>query len=262
MTNGRAGGGCYAAAHMTRARASAAAALLAAGMLTMAACGGSDNGEASRSPDQIVADAAAALRSAHSLKLSLEGAGPQGSETVTAVIAGPGSATVHLSGGSLTVDMVLSAGRLYIRGRQFFAAIDPALAQQVDDNWVSVAANSSAAAPLVGLANLDHIATCAIEHHGTLSRHGTSVIGGVPVVEVRDAGDKPGTIAASLFVATTGSPYPVEIRQTGSGTAGSVPAACGGGQVTLGSSATSRFSDFNGTFTVKAPASALTLPGV
>ena len=50
---------------------------------------------------------------------------------------------------------------------------------------------------------------------GTLVRGGSATVGGRDAVVVRDRGDKPGTAPGDIYIAATGRPLPLHMKQTG-----------------------------------------------
>jgi DNA-binding beta-propeller fold protein YncE len=72
--------------------------------------------------------------------------------------------------------------------------------------------------------------------HGTLTKGASSTLGGQPVVAVTSS--KGGT----MYVATTGKPYPLEVSKNSGGQTGKVT-----------------FSDYNKSFTITAPANSINI---
>jgi hypothetical protein len=200
---------------------------------------GPSNGVASKPATQIVAAASRAIETAHSVH-------------VVGSIVDNGIEVhldLHLSrghGGQGRVSenglgfRLISTGRLlYIQGSSaFWAHFGGARAAKVfHGKWLK--------APDAGqFGTLGHLATTRglvaelLSRHGKLSRAGRTTVGGHPAVGLVDR-----TQGGTLFVSTTGPPYPLEIVKHGAN----------GGYV--------RFTDFNQPVTITPPAKSISLPG-
>ena len=243
--------------------------VLVAGLL-MSACGGT--GEAGKSADQILADAAAALRSAKSFHLDVSQSGTSsssngglGNVTVAVdVVAGQG-ASAAIKAGSIAAKLVISGGKVYLQGKDFwskFAGVQAA--NLIGDRWVILPSGSTGLSDLLMFSDTAKLATCLQLDHGTLSKGGTTTVAGQDAVILVDKGDKPGTSPGKLYVATANPNYPLKSENSGATKPGTPP---GGTQCTgssqssdgSGGSSTISISEFNQTFTVKAPSGALDL---
>jgi hypothetical protein len=185
--------------------------LAAAALLAGCGTASSVNGIASKTPEQIVAAARAAA---------------------------DGAATVHVSGlvldegMRLSLNMELVAGKggqgrivegpldfrlidvdrfLYIKGSPaFYRHIGGEAAVRVlDGRWLKTRARGSFTS-LASLTNLGKLVDTALTSHGTLARNGTTTVDGQRAVAVGDASN-----GGTLYVATGGSPYPIEILKHG-----------------------------------------------
>jgi hypothetical protein len=152
-----------------------------------------------------------------------------------------GAATVHVSGSiahegkSISLDLELESGKggkgtvvteglaikliqidgtVYVNGSgAFYRQVAGATAARaLRGKWLKAPGSAGNFSSLASLTNLDNLVATTLEAHGTLSRAGTMTVGGEPAVGVRDRG-KGGT----LYVASTGSPFPLEIVEGGSG---------------------------------------------
>lgn len=231
---------------MSRARTGAA--VVAIGLTVLTACGGGGGGEADKQPDQILADAVAALRAVKSVHIEAQSTATSGSDAFTLsgdLVAGSGASGTANSQG-VTAKFVVTGGKFYLRGRDFFAkfAGDQAAAV-VGDRWVIIPSS-------VGLADLQiftdtkNLADCLNLDHGTLSKGGTATVDGQETVVLVDKGDKPGTSPGKLYVATSGTAYPLRLQVTGTQSAGTPP---GGGKCSSSSSSSSPGSQ-TGSFTM------------
>jgi hypothetical protein len=188
----------------------ASASLLAGGI---AACGGgaSDNGVASKSADGIVSAATGAISGVKSVHVS--GSIVSGSSPITLdlnLVSGTGGQGT-MSENGLSFRIVALNQTVYINGspafwRHFGGA---AAAQLFNGKWLK-APESGQFASFASLTNLQQLLSSLLASHGPLAKGGTTTVNGQKVVAVNDTA-KGGT----LYVATTGKPYPIEIKKAG-----------------------------------------------
>ncbi len=192
--------------------ASIAAPLLAVALL--AGCGGSgkkSNGEAAKTADQIVADAQAAVRNATSVRFS----GSAGADLVVNLhLAADKGGEGRITANGLTFDIVRIDGSAYFKGdakfwRRFGGA---AAATLFNGRWLKAPATSGRLASLTPLTDIDQLFNAIFSSHGKLEVGKETTINGKPAIGVVDTEE-----GGTMFVATTGKPYPLGIRKTGSG---------------------------------------------
>lgn len=255
-----------------------AGSLLAAG-LVLAACGsggsggsGASNSEADRSPAQILADAAAALRTAHSLHLDVDNfalSGGSGAAHFGVDLASSGAASATLQTEGVTAHFLYVGGRFYAQGKGFWEKFaGPQAANLIGERWVVVPHNAGLA-DFEQFLNISTLAKCFQLDHGTLSKGGTSSVDGQAAVVVVDKGDEPGTSPGKFYVAASGTAYPLQVQTTGATRPGTPPGgtACGGdassSSPTPGTSSSGTttivLSRFNQPVSIKAPSDALDL---
>jgi hypothetical protein len=204
------------------ARALAALALLVPQGAALAGCGSSStgNGVASKQPAQILAAAQSAAGAARSVHVtgSIEGTRAHESFDIE-ILAGKGTRGT-VTAGEANFELIEAAGTVYLRGdAAFYAKVGGAeAARRLQGKWLKAPASDPTLAPLLRLTDLHSLISVSLAGHTGLSSAGTSVLGGVHVVAVRDAGK-----GETVYVATNGRPYPVEISKTG----------LGGGTITL-----------------------------
>lgn len=221
---------------MTRTRMGGA---LAAAALLLAACGG--GGEADKSPDQILGDAANALQSARSVHIDADSTGgSNGTFHITVDIVSGGGARGSVNSSGVAAQFVVTGGKFYIQGRDFFAKFaGPQAATLIGDRWVLLPSNAGVS-DFESFTDTTTLATCLRADHGSLSSGGTATVAGQGAVVIVDKGDKPGTAPGKLYVATSGTPYPLELQITGATQSGTPPGGskCAGtsGSATGGSS--------------------------
>jgi hypothetical protein len=183
--------------------------------LLLAACGGGsgpvDNGEAGKPAAQILKDTVAALRNAESV--NLYGQVPTTGETVGMDLHynRSGNLTGTITIDTTKADLVIAGGRTYLRGRALFARFggDQA-ASVIGDHWVSVPGGSGPGGDILrGLATFTDFGKLADlfsnPSGGAVTKGAAATVDGRPAVALRDSD-------STLYVATTGKPYPVELK--------------------------------------------------
>ena len=188
-------------------------------LLLLSACGSSgpaDNGEASKQASQILKDTVAALRGAESVHLY--GTIPSGGENfgIDVRYNRSGNLTGTFTLGGVTADVVVTGGHSYLKGRALFAKYAGAQAAAlIGDRWVAVPAGAGPGADIVAsISTFTDFAKLAdalsMPSGGAVTKGASTTVDGQAVVALRDAD-------STLYVATTGKPYPVEVKpQTGS----------------------------------------------
>ena len=189
-------------------------AVVAAGVI--AGCGGSStssHGVATKSPQAIVAAAQAATAAAKSVRVSgsIVSAGTRISLDLS-MAAGRGGRG-QMSQDGLSFQMVALNQTVYINGSQgFWRHIGGAAAAQLfDGRWLKAPANGQFAS-IARLANINQLFGQLLGSHGTLAKGKTTTVDGQKVVAITDT-----TKGGTLYVATTGKPYPVEVTKGNSG---------------------------------------------
>lgn len=199
---------------LTRSTRAALAALPLA-LIVLAGCGGSsDNGVASKQPDEIVAAAKMAASSAKTMHLAgsfvAEGA--------------PLSLDLHLVNGEgargtitqhgLSFQLIETGGNVYIYGTPAFYKHfgGNAAAQLFKGKWLKAPTSSPEFASLTSLTEMHALLETLLSSHGTLKPAGTATIAGQKAVGVSESAR-----GGTLYVATTGKPYPVAVVKGGSG---------------------------------------------
>ncbi|HEX3511212.1 MAG TPA: hypothetical protein VHT27_08950 [Solirubrobacteraceae bacterium] len=199
----------------------AATPILAAALLVLGGCGGSSkassgNGLAAKSPEQIVQAAQTAARGAATVHIS--GSTFDEKEPISLnmeLVAGKG-AKGHITLKGLGVEVVEIEHAFYIQGSSAFyrSVAGPAAAQLLAGKWLKAPSSTGEFARLAQLTDLGALVDRTLSSHGALSSSGTATIAGQKAVGVTDSA-KGGT----LYVAATGTPYPLEIVKKGQGAA-------------------------------------------
>ena len=213
------------------------AALVAA--VVVAGCGSSSsssssasNGVAAKSPDQIIKAAVAAAESAKSMHVN----GTINSDGTFGVdldlMTGKG-ATGTISQGPVKFKLVVTGGDVYFQGnRQFWLKVghSEAAVKLFLGKWIREPAKAQQFASVAHLTSIKSLFGSIFKQSaGTFTKGSTSTVQGQPAIAVHD------TKTGTLYVATTGKPYPLKVVGSGSSS----------GQIS--------FTQFNHTFTIAAP---------
>jgi hypothetical protein len=205
----------------------------------LAGCGGSSssgNGVAAKSPNEILAATKVASDAANTVHVS--GSIVSGGTPITLdmnLLAGKGGRG-QLSENGLAFELIQVGGTVYIKGSPaFYKHIGgTAAAQLLQGKWLKAPASDSDFASISQLTDLHQLVDQTLTSHGTLTKGSSATVNGQKAISVTDKA-KGGT----LYIATTGKPYPIEIAKSGSG----------GGKIT--------FDNWNKTVTLAAPANAI-----
>ena len=180
----------------------------------IAACGGgsTDNGVASKSPDAIVSAATSAVAGVSSVHVS--GSITSGGVPITLdlnLVSGKGGQGSMAENG-LSFQIVTLGQEVYINASPAFWRhyAGNAAAQLLEGKWLKGPATGQFAS-LASLTNLQEFFNKLLSNHETLEKGATSTVNGQKVVAVNDT-----TNGGTLYVATAGKPYPVEIVKSGS----------------------------------------------
>jgi hypothetical protein len=188
---------------------------IALATVALAGCGGaSSNGIESKSASEIVTEALKTAESAKSVHLSGTVASSGTHVGLDMEILKGTGAKGTISEGTLTLQLIRAGENLYLKGNsEFFEHFGgPEAAKLLQGKWLKAPANSSELESLGELTDMHKLLSSIGNEHGALAKGGTSTIEGTNVIAVNDT-EKGGT----LYVATTGKPYPIQLSKTGSG---------------------------------------------
>ena len=177
-------------------------------------------GVAALSADEILAKATAALQAAGAVRI--KGQGSSGSERFSIDLRysrDNSAGTLRVSG--QTIDLRKLGQTVYLKGsREFWTGNGgEAAAQLLTGKWLKTPLTDKRFTGLSALTDLDEAAKGILGPDGTITKGAETTVNGVPCVGLVSSGKDGGT----LWVATTGPPYPVRIEPSaGSGKRGAL----------------------------------------
>lgn len=187
--------------------------VLALGVLTGCGSSSSTNNIASKSATEILSESKAVADSASSVHVS--GLIKSGGAPVTIdlnLAAGKG-ARGEISENGVSFKLILVGGTAYISGSAalYRGLGGGAAAQLLDGKWLKASATTGDFASFDSLANMTQLINTTLAAHGVLAKGATTTVNGQQAIAITNT-SKSGT----LYVATTGKPYPVAITKGGS----------------------------------------------
>ncbi len=223
-------------------RASATAVWSVGIVLGFASCGGSsgsgggsDNGISSKSPDQIATAVNSAVNGVNSVHVvgAVNSGGSKTTLDLNLVNGKGGQGSMSQAG--LGFKIVAVGNNVYINGSNAFWQKfgGNAAAQLLSGKWLKAPATGQLSS-IADLTNVHTLFNQLLSSHGKLAKGSTSTVNGQKVIAVKDT-----TNGGTLYVATTGKPYPIEVIKGGSD----------GGQIT--------FDHFNQPVTLAPPANSI-----
>jgi hypothetical protein len=197
------------------------AALPIAGLIlaavALAGCGSSSpggNGVAAKTPQQILATAKAAAAAAASVHVAGSIVSEGKPISLDMELLGRSGGKGRLTLGGLGIELIDVDRSVYVKGSPAFYThfAGPAAARLLRGKWLKGSAKEGPLASLAQLADLGKLIDITLDDHGTLSRGATTNLGGQKAVGVSDMSND-----GTLYVAATGTPYPLEIAKPGAG---------------------------------------------
>lgn len=189
--------------------------LLPLAAMLLAGCGGAKgNGEAAKTAAQVLADTKAAAITATSVHVSGSGANAGSPISLNLYLVGGkgGKGTITLNG--LTFQIVRIGDSAYFKGSttfwQHFGG--SAVAALLQGRWLKAPATAGRFASFTPLTDISRLFDAIIAPTDTLQNEGKQKVNGVSVIAIRDS-----TKNGTLYVAASGTPYPVSIAKSGSG---------------------------------------------
>lgn len=184
---------------------------------------------------------------------------------VNVALQPPSTANVAFAQGSASAALILLGPAVYIKANSTFyqqnGGLPPAAAKLIVDRWLKLpAAAVRGTAGLIKGLDVATLGRCLGENpdRGTLSVAGTTTVDGRPAVVVLDHGDRPGSTPSKLYVASTGTPFPLRAVATGAQRPGGHPdPQCNSGGDPTASGDQLTFSGYNQTLNITAPPNAV-----
>jgi hypothetical protein len=181
---------------------------------------GMDNGVAALAPNEILSRAQAALLQTQSVHIKASG-GANGSAftadvTVKAHTGGAGTLTVPGGAGGRTfdVDVVTLGSTAYVKGDaaawQTILGKTPTV-PDIDQKWVRAGTDNVKLKTLTSFGDVAAIATGILVLDDNVTKGATTTIDGTAAIALTGVGPTDATV----YVATTGQPYPLRIQQSG-----------------------------------------------
>ena len=199
-----------------------ALAILLASAALLAGCGGSgakSNGEAQKTAQQVATDALNAAVAAGAVHVSgtIVSSGTHLALDIRIVKGKGGSGEMSEQG--LKFQLVRVGGKAYIKGSDAFYKkfAGAGVAALLHDKWLSGSATTGSLASLTSLTDIVKLFRGALGSHGTLKNDGETTYKGQKAVAIEDA-----TKGGTLYVAATGTPYPIAIVSPHNGKSGSI----------------------------------------
>jgi hypothetical protein len=188
------------------------AALIVTLAVVLAGCGSkhsSSNGESSKTAAQILLDTSAAAKGATAVHIS--GSGKSGGTLLSldlSLVAGKGGQG-HVASGGLGFDIIRIGGKAYFKGgAKFWENFGgKAAAQLFVGKWIEASSTKGDLASLAPLTNLTDLLKSILASPGALKKGAATTIDGQSAIALIDTSN-----GGTLYVATTGSPYPLEIK--------------------------------------------------
>jgi len=199
-----------------------ALAVLVASVVLLAGCGSSaakSNGEAQKTAKQVAADALDAAVSASAVHVAGAIVSSGTNLTLDLRIVKNKGGTGTMSEQGLKFQLIRVGGKAYIKGSDAFYKkfAGAGVAALLHDKWLEGSATTGNLASLTSLTDIARLFNGALGSHGTLKNDGETTYKGQKVVAIEDTA-KGGT----LYVAATGTPYPIAIVSPNNGKTGSI----------------------------------------
>ncbi len=190
------------------------AVLLLLVVVTLPGCGSSSsgNGVEGKSAADILKATEAAAKQAQSVHIegSIVSEGKPITLNMELLEGKGGKGTISQDG--FQIKLVQTGGSVYINGSSAFYqhVSGSAAAQLLQGRWLKAPANSGELASLASLTDLGRLVDTALAGHGNLVKGAKATVAGQSAIALKDTA-KGGT----LYVATSGKPYPLEIVKGG-----------------------------------------------
>jgi hypothetical protein len=180
-------------------------------VLLGAGCGGgaTSNGEAKKPAEQVVTDAQKAALDASAVHVSGSVVSSGQPLTLDLQLTKGKGGKGTITEGKLSFELVRVGSKAYIRGSDAFLrqVAGTAAAQLLHGRWLEGPATTGELASLAPLTDLEKLFAAALGSHGKLKNEGQTTYKGQKAVAIEDT-----TQGGTLYVAATGTPYPIAIE--------------------------------------------------
>ena len=175
---------------------------LAGALLLVPATSAGQSGEASKTPEQILADVTRDLGAVHTYHLTAKETTRTATGSVVGDVDASGPMRIRVHEGAEQYAIVITASATFVKASRAFwrqeAHVKSAKALKLLANrWIKIPASQDVRA-LVAQFAPTKLAQCLSSDHGTLAKRGTTTFGGLHVIVLADKGDKPGSTPALL----------------------------------------------------------------
>lgn len=201
-------------AHLHVPRTPAALAPLAlAGAL--AGCGGSASSDIASKPAAAILtaarSAAESASSVHVVSNASQDKGKLSAKSNLELASNGGRAQLSFLG--ISSETIRIANTLYVKGsRSFYTRLSRRGLHVPRGAWLKTTANSPSLGQLAALTDATSELHLLIKNTGTLTKGTTTTINGQKAIELKEATKH---FTSTIYIATTGSPYPIEIIKHG-----------------------------------------------
>jgi hypothetical protein len=175
------------------------------------------NGVEAKDPAGILQAALAAAKGAKSVHI--HGAGGSSGDMISLdmhYVAGQGAAG-HITASGISFDTIRIGDKVYLKGGDdlWRKTGGEAAVQLFHDRWIVVPPTGSNFSAFAQFTDLDQLVSQLLQPEHTVTKGTPTSVAGISVIGLQD-GD-----SGTLYVATTGKPYPIEVAP-GSGSTGSI----------------------------------------
>jgi hypothetical protein len=186
--------------------------LLAGGCGSKKASAPTSNGVAAKTAAQIVVDVRAAMKSATAVHVAGSGLSSGSKLVIDLHLDASKGGEGFVSVGGISFDIVRIGAKAYFKGGPAFLKhyAGTTGAQLFKGKWFYAPANTGDFASFTPLTNLVELANALVASPGKVTKGKQTTIDGQPAIAIT-AGGSGGT----LYVATTGKPYPLEVKAGG-----------------------------------------------
>ncbi|MGZ4365004.1 MAG: hypothetical protein ACXVFD_05360 [Gaiellaceae bacterium] len=193
-------------------RVRATAVLIVVAVLAGCGSGAKSNGEATKTPAQVIQDMLTATRDAKAVHFSGKVVTESGPITVDIRIVRGRGGKGSMAESGLSFELIRLGDKMYIRGSDAFYKkfAGQAGAQLFHGKWLQFRTSDADMASITPFTEIDTFFGGNTSQHGKLRNDGETSFHGQKAVAIKDT-----TQGGTLYVAATGTPYPVGIASSG-----------------------------------------------